>query len=281
MWILVGVTARTNLQQATNEANNAFARFPFQLCLPLTVIFTLTSGIAALLHWWSPRRYVLLDFPIAFVICPILAYLAAVSVSVMFLQIRETGVPELAEIAEVIHFPKLGGLLVGLTARFWLWLTLSCPIALVLVAIFRIVLRAVATHREIHTQSRATGGWLGFIIVQFILLLCWIAMSRYMFALPMMAIFRGSGMNYITESVSKARPILRVVFGIAVLEMVVCGLIPSLVRRIVHPRLAGRQPLELLLELILVLASSCFNTWFELLKTALTLQLLSAPQSES
>jgi hypothetical protein len=275
MWILVGVTARTNLKQAVRDANDGFACFPFQLCVPLTATFAFAVGSAASLRWWPSHHYVLFGIPVMLllVICPIFDYFAVVLVSVMCLQIREFRAPKLSEITNVIHFPNLGGLLVGLTARLWLWLVGASAIALV-GAIIRVVVRG-----PINSHAGGTS-WRSWLVIHFILLLCCIAMSRYIFALPMMAIFRGAGMNYIKESISKAKPVLRLVVGIAVVEMVVCGLIPSLVRRIGQTHLVGRRPLELLLELIMLLASSCFSTWFVLLKTALTVQLVSPPQAE-
>jgi len=271
------MNAKLDVRSAIRESTTAFRRFPVLLCLPVVSIGLANWGLGSLIYPSTGKSPSSL-LPLIMVFA--MGYLVFISVAevltaAMYLRAREGVEPSLKQTDEVVRyrglFPLMGKLLL-------LYLALGLLLGVICgVAVFVIMFASTLIHIA-HQSSSGIGvaaggiGRIGIAIGMAVFLVMW---SRYMFVLPMLAIARSAGPDFLNECVRRAKPVWRT----AIWVQLAAGLPMILVIVIRSPtwwHLTPPHAVRVTAKLILLLIEQCFAAWFILVKTGLALQLMPA-----
>ncbi len=271
---------KLDIRTAVGNANAGFRKFPVQFCLPLVVCGGSTSVAELIAHRLLGKSAATWAGLIILVCCLVATYFGELIVATMYVGSREGATPGLEQAKKVREYEGLWWVMWGLFLRYIGWSTIvgmSLFVVAVVGLIGRTVLHIVSTQASgigaVSGGIPTSAAWAAVFSMVFA-----VALSRYMFVVPMIAILRGnSGPDIIRDSAKRAKTVRGTAMLLAVAESGP-GILIYLVERLVWPGVDAYHGLRAWVGLVVSFLMGCYLAWFLLVRTeAATLLLAQVP----
>ncbi len=245
-------------------------------CLPLVVVGVGTSLAELCAHRVLSKGLALWAGLPILLACVLGQAVGELAVAAMYLRPRAGDAPDVEQARQALRQGDMWPVLWGLMLRYVGWGMLAGLCALVAM-VFVIVVKTIS-HMSSGAGSgigAAAGGVssAGIIVVLFAILAA-LLLSRFLFVVPMLAIFGGeSGPELIGDSVRRTRLVQWQAVLVALMEIALAQLI-FVGEHVFLPKVPAFTGWHVPLDLVVSVLNGCWIAYFVLVRTELALQLL-------
>jgi hypothetical protein len=255
-----------NVRNAFVRTNDALSRHFWLLCFPVVFVGLSYRGIAGLVQSLTTKGHFLILFLISLPIETLLGLIAQTAVAAMYLRCRQSMVPALEQIQEVLRYRSVRWMFARFAAILWGWIVVSLVIAIVLLGVWRMVRHPV--HGQHAAPAHATSALP--LLLLFFLFYGWLA-AKYSFVLPLTVMRESGAIDVWRDALALGNRHIRLLRIVTVVEYIVIGVAGHVAVRMAAGAVAW-QARSLIWGTVAGLVVGMLTTYFEVVKTELMVQ---------